>query len=318
MPRSRSYQPLGPSSTATSPRWFELVFAISNSDTDLVTGIFAAADHTSCELREAADDRTDLVLYVQAGSETEAQQTARGLAERAPAGACIAAAVRPVAEEAWKENWKRFFPSLEIGRRLIVLPPWLASAERDVGSRTSVVIHPGMAFGTGHHATTAACLEALDALVEPGMSVADVGCGSGILAIAALRLGAARAVATDDDPAAIDAVRANAERNGVADRLTTLLQSGPPTGAACGTDGFDLAVANIHTQVLRASRESLTSCVKPGGYLVLSGIEAESRSLIEGSFAGAEWPLLKVVEARDWVTVTLRRARKQPPTENAS
>jgi ribosomal protein L11 methyltransferase len=309
---------MDPSSIEKGHHWFEVAFTLPNDEVDAVAGILALAGHRACELREAGEGKTDLVIYLATTNDGEARRIMRSLAEQIPHATVLAQTTRPVAEEIWRENWKRFFPSVEIGRRLVVLPPWIHTSTLGQGERTRVVIDPGMAFGTGHHATTHGCLEALDELVAPDMVIADVGCGTGILAIAALRLGASRAVATDEDPLAIDATRANAARNGVADRLTARVHTGPPLAESGAGGGFDIVTANLHTQVLLDNRAGLTSCVRPGGHLVLSGIEGESQYLIERSFVGAEWAALRITESRDWVTVTLRRARKQPPTGSGS
>jgi len=133
----------------------------------------------------------------------------------------------------------------------------------------AVELDPGLAFGTGTHATTALCLDWLDSLDLAGRRVIDVGCGSGILAIAALKLGAAGAVAIDHDPQALLATRENAARNGVADRLTVLGADAPPPAPA------DVVVANILAGTLIELAPQMEAMVRPGGLLALSGILAE-------------------------------------------
>ncbi|HKW90534.1 MAG TPA: 50S ribosomal protein L11 methyltransferase, partial [Methylomirabilota bacterium] len=179
------------------------------------------------------------------------------------------AEIGPLLDEAWASAWQQSFPARAVGRRLRVLPPWLDDAESEPAhgpaDRASVIIEPGRAFGTGHHGTTEGCLVLLeDALErEPGAPVLDVGTGTGILAIAALKLGAASALALDVSSVAVEATRANADANGIGDRLEARVATlegaaGEPylplppdvaiLGAEVGT--YDLALANIIARVI--------------------------------------------------------------------
>ena len=190
--------------------WFEIVLPTTSPYAEPLTTALAELGYASCELREHPSGTVDVVVYCRVADHDSAVNTARSLEKRLPDGltANVAGelAVAAVDESVWTENWKRYFSPTEIGRRLLIVPPWEAAAATGSG-RVVVVINPAMAFGTGHHETTASCLEVIDELVEPGWRVADVGCGSGILAIAALRIGAAAAVATDNDPLAVSAAR---------------------------------------------------------------------------------------------------------------
>ncbi len=177
---------------------------------------------------------------------------------------------RYLEEETWAEAWKRHYRPTPVGARLVIRPPWAAA---DPGDRIPILIDPGMAFGTGIHPTTRLCLEALERHLRPGAQVVDLGCGSGILAIAAARLGAARAYACDIDPVAVRAARVNVGRNGVADRV--LVEEGslawvlrrPPA---------DLLLANILAGVLQKMLEQgLAEALRPGGKAVLSGVLAD-------------------------------------------
>lgn len=184
--------------------------------------------------------------------------------------------ITPLLDGDWARAWQQSFPSLEIGTRLLIAPPWEARAESAAGGRVQVIIEPGRAFGTGHHGSTEGCLalleEALLSRVAQAFPVLDIGTGTGILAIAAVKLGAPAVLAIDVDPDAIAAARLNAERNGCADRIALALE-GPeavPTGAP-----FRLVTANLlsHTHLeLAAHYERL---VAPGGRLILGGILAD-------------------------------------------
>jgi ribosomal protein L11 methyltransferase len=165
-----------------------------------------------------------------------------------------------------------------------------------------VRLDPGLAFGTGTHPTTALCLEWLDALDLSGRSVIDYGCGSGILAIAALKLGAARVVGVDNDPQALAASRDNAERNGVADRLEL---SAPDAFAA---EPADALVANILASPLAELAPRFAACVKAGGALALSGILGGQETELMERYS--EWFEALAIEVReDWIRISGRRRR---------
>jgi len=175
--------------------------------------------------------------------------------------------IEPLQDQVWERAWLEHFRPMRFGRRLWVIPGG-QTAELAAGD-VAVELDPGLAFGTGTHATTALCLDWLDSLDLAGRRVIDVGCGSGILAIAALKLGAAGAVAIDHDPQALLATRENAARNGVADRLTVLGSDAPPPAPA------DVVVANILAGTLIELAPQIEAMVRPGGLLALSGILAE-------------------------------------------
>jgi ribosomal protein L11 methyltransferase len=176
--------------------------------------------------------------------------------------------VRELAEEEWAEAWKHHFPVTRIGRRIVIRPSWIdyQAAPGDV------VIHldPGMAFGTGLHPTTRHCLEWLEELSLAGARVLDAGAGSGILSIAAARLGAASVDAIELDPVAVEVLRENLDRNMLSDQVRVIpgdVRTAIPPGAE-----YDLVLANLIARVLVEAAEQLVAAARPGGTLVLSGI----------------------------------------------
>ena len=174
--------------------------------------------------------------------------------------------VETLEDRAWEREWLRDFGPMRFGRRL-----WVVPGDTDVDGDDAVVVRldPGMAFGSGTHATTALCLEWLDDLALDGKRLLDYGCGSGILAIAGLKLGCRSAVAMDIDPQAVTATRQNAESNGVGHRLTVV-------GSASAIAGpFDVIVANILAGPLVEFAESITSTLAGHGILALSGVLCE-------------------------------------------
>ncbi len=170
----------------------------------------------------------------------------------------------------------------------------------------SIVINPAMAFGTGHHETTAGCLELIEELLREGDRVADIGCGSGILSIAAAKLGASRVRAFDIDEEALNATRDNAVTNGVA-HLIDVADADDTRRSTYETEDFDLVVANIVAETLIELRGALTSCVNDGGHLLLSGIERKRLPLVEKAFIDSSWRLSRERPAGEWASIALHK-----------
>ena len=206
---------------------------------------------------------------------------------------------REVADQDWTRAWMEDFRPMRFGRRLWIYPSNIEPPEDDPEA-VVVRLDPGLAFGTGTHPTTALCLEWLDGLELAGKHVTDFGCGSGVLAIAALKLGAARVDGIDNDPQAIEASRDNADRNDVLDRLALYL---PEDYADTPADVF---VANILAGPLGQLAPRFAACTKPGAPIALSGIlQDQHRELLERY---AEWfDDLEVATREDWVGISGRR-----------
>jgi len=200
-------------------------------------------------------------------------------------------AVHPIAAEDWVRRTQSQFGPLRIGERLWVVPSWGTPPSNE----TAVVLRldPGLAFGTGTHATTALCLEWLDSAVLRGKFVLDYGCGSGVLAIAALRLGAAAALAIDIDPQALIATRENAARNQVSDRLTIATPADAPRGQG------EILLANILAEPLMELAPSLAERVVPGGSIVLSGILRSQATPVASRYA-AWFDMAPTIFRDDW------------------
>ncbi len=202
-----------------------------------------------------------------------------------------------IEDKAWEREWLRDFRPMRFGRHLWVCP----GDQRPADEQSAVTIHldPGLAFGTGTHATTALCLEWLDANPPVGMRVVDFGCGSGILAIAAARLGASEVAATDIDPQALTATRANAARNRIAGRVRV-------TPADDQVPEADLVMANILAGPLIDLAPRFARALRPGATLVMSGILAEQTEPVISAYA--EWFDFRDPAERDgWVRLTGRR-----------
>lgn len=207
---------------------------------------------------------------------------------------------RIVHEEDWAAAWKAYFPVLRIGRRIVIRPTW--RRHRRAPDDVVIAMDPGMAFGTGLHPTTRLCLAALEPLADDGRltgaRVLDVGCGSGILAIAAVRLGAATALGVDTDPIAIEATTANARRNGLVRRVRARVGSLPS-----GEPPFDVVLANLIAGVLVPLAPALRAELAPGGTLVASGIFIDRESEVRAAFEAAGLAVTGRMAEGEWVAL---------------
>ncbi|WP_439287385.1 50S ribosomal protein L11 methyltransferase [Lonepinella sp. BR2357] len=203
--------------------------------------------------------------------------------------------IEQIEDKDWEREWMDNFHPMQFGKRLWICPSW-----RDVPDENAVnvMLDPGLAFGTGTHPTTALCLEWLDSLDLNGKTVIDFGCGSGILAIAALKLGAKSAIGIDIDPQAILASRNNAENNGVADRLQLFLSDDKPADLKA-----DVVVANILAGPLKELYPVISQLVKPHGDLGLSGILATQAASVCETYQ-QKFILEPVAEQEEWCRIT--------------
>ncbi len=200
--------------------------------------------------------------------------------------------IETVEEQNWVQLTQSQFDPIRVSERLWIVPSWHESPDP---AAVNLILDPGMAFGTGSHPTTRLCLEWLERNVSADCTVLDYGCGSGILAIAAARLGAGRVAGVDIDPQAVEAAKANAERNGVSALFADSAQ--PVAGE------YDLVVANILSNPLRVLAPAICAHVRSGGRLALSGILREQAEEIIGIYA--QWLPMQVADTReDWVCLS--------------
>ena len=211
---------------------------------------------------------------------------------------------RPLREEDWSQAWKAHYQPLRIGQRLLVRPRWIdvALAAGDI----EIALDPGMAFGTGTHPTTQLCLEALETAVPPGGDALDLGCGSGILAIAAAKLGARHVLALDIDPLAVAATRDNARANGVAQRITA--RQGSLEIARGAARRFDLLTVNILARVIvQLAADGLGGLLRRGGRALFSGIIETQADEVETALRGAGLQVQARRQMGDWLLLDARR-----------
>lgn len=208
---------------------------------------------------------------------------------------------RFVQDEDWAEAWKRFYHPLRVGRSLVIRPSW--EAFDPLPDDRVIELDPGMAFGTGAHPTTRLCLTLLEERVAAGDRVLDLGSGSGILAIAAAKLGASGVLALDTDPIAVAATRENAARNGVSGVVEARLGSVEAAGAV----PFDLVVANLLADVIRDLTPDLARIIRPGGLLIASGIIADRAGAALAALESRGFGLQEERADQEWRALVARR-----------
>ena len=299
--------------------YIEVTAAVPTADAERASEILRA--HTGLDVSievpfTQADLESDAVLstggtallhaYV---ADDDRGRALAGATRDAFAGAGLAAEIvqRAVAEEDWAESWKEYFHVERFGQRIVVVPSW-RTYEAEVDD-VVLTLDPGMAFGTGQHETTRMCLETLEGVVRPGMRLLDVGCGSGILAIAAAKLGAREVYAVDVDPNCVRVTRENAASNRV--RATVRVETGSagdawPFGVPAA--GFDVVVANIIARVIIELVEPLVGALAASGVLIVSGIIGEREREVCDALVAAGARVESVRAMGDWRCIRAVRA----------
>ncbi|EFM12746.1 ribosomal protein L11 methyltransferase [Paenibacillus curdlanolyticus YK9] len=217
-----------------------------------------------------------------------------------------------VDEDSWAEAWKQYFKPIRVSERLTIKPTW-EDYEASEGENI-IELDPGMAFGTGTHPTTALCLRTLESVIHGGEEVIDVGTGSGILAIGAIKLGARAVLAVDLDPVAVSSAKENAHLNGLSEqidvRLSDLLgvlkgetkdESGAEAGPLNVTVPVDVVVANILAEIILMFLDDVYAALKPGGYYIASGIWKNKEEVVEQGLLQAGFEIVDRRREEDWI-----------------
>lgn len=286
---------------------------------DVVSGELWEAGVLGVEERVAAAGGTLLVASFDAAADAASVAAAVGAAHRD----VVVVDVVELGDDSWRDAWRRYARPARAGRRILVVPVGPVGttgfepaavgtlpAVGDDGVEIVLRIDPGRAFGSGGHATTRLALAALEQVVTPGGRVLDVGCGSGVLAVAAARLGAGMVTAVDVAPDAVEATVANAVANGVESSMAV---SSTPVAEVAGA--FDVVVANIGVRVLVERAADLVSRVAPGGALVLGGILAERFDEVTAAYARFGVADARIDELDGWVGLTWRPPRPTDPAD---
>lgn len=216
----------------------------------------------------------------------------------------VTVACELVREEDWANTWRAFYHPFPVGDRFLIVPDW---EDADPGDRVAIRMEPGLVFGTGEHQSTQLCLAALERHVRPGADVLDLGCGSGILAIAALKLGADRALAVDIDPNASGTVRENASRNALpADRIEVRIGDVLSSRALqdeIGAKRYGIVCANIVADVIIALAPHVARWLEPGGAFICSGIISERLGDVAAALEKAKLRIASTTQKDDWVAL---------------
>ncbi len=288
-----------------SMSWQQITLAADRTDAERIAAALETAGAVAVSIEDAGDEAlfdsatTDTRLWSRmrvtglfpaaVAADTVLAQVQAALALPAPP----AADIETLADRDWEHAWMDQFAPIHCGGQLWVCPTWCTPPDPHA---INILLDPGLAFGTGTHATTALCLEWLAAHPPQGATVIDYGCGSGILAIAALKLGATRAFGVDVDPRALEVARENATRNGVAEHLVLCAPATLPPDVTA-----PLVIANILADTLIALAPTLAALVAPGGRLLLSGLLLDQTERVAAHYAPtfsfathtrAEWALL--------------------------
>jgi len=213
--------------------------------------------------------------------------------------------VRPLRESDWANAWKEHFFVHRVGRRTVIVPSWREAEYAAQAEDVVLLLDPGMAFGTGLHPTTRLCLTAVEDLVTPGMRVLDVGAGSGILSIAAARLGAGQVTAVEIEPVAARVCAENVERNGVRD-VVRVVTGTLATDAPAQSERADLILANITIATLLTLHPALAAHLRSAGHAVLSGVLAERAEELLEALTAAGWAHERTDQEQDWVALHVR------------
>ena len=268
-------------------------------------------DYVDEELEEKMRGASQVTFYLSADEEGfakmgEVRIALQSLKERRSDCGSLLMTMDDLQDADWENNWKQYYKPMEIGERLLVIPQW---EKADCGSRVPLILDPGLTFGTGSHATTQLCLTALEKAVRGVEKVLDLGCGSGILSIAALKLGAASAVAVDIDDKCLDVAYENAALNGIGKDTYTV-----KVGDVLGDEAlraelggrYDIVLANIVADVIIGLAPMVRSLLAPGGLFLCSGIIDDRAEEVAAHLREAGLEITENRSADGWFAYTCR------------
>lgn len=269
------------------------------SDIEQQVAEIAHVDLIEQELLDKPRDTVIIHIYLQP-EESPVETLALIAARMESAGIAYTVETDLVEQEDWQNGWRKYYHPMEIGKRLAVVPSW-QEYETD---RVKLVLDPGLAFGTGGHETTSLCMEALDERVVGGERVLDIGTGSGILAIAALKLGAATAEGVDIDPVAVRTAGENAALNGVQDKLTVLV--GDLSDQANGK--YQIITANIVANAIMSLAPAVPGLMAENATFIASGIIDTRKDEVVAALQAAGLSIVEIKEKRGWECIVCKKA----------
>ena len=299
-------------------QWLELSAEVDREAVESVSAVFAEHGHSGVLVEEPilatgdwggwdTDTSKPVIvrtfLAVEPGSDEKRQKIEEALWHLSRIRNISPMTAKVLEEVDWAEAWKDHFDVHRVGTRTVIKPTWreFTPEPNDV----VIELDPGMAFGTGLHPTTRLCLKALEDVIQPGQHVLDLGCGSGILAIGAVLLGATNVDAIDTDPVAVSAATANCQFNGVQDRVHVF------EGAIDAANGpYDVTVANISGKIVIALADEFAALTRPGGVLIVSGFLDETEIDVAIAISAAGFTMTASNADADWRSI--RAVRDQP------
>ena len=284
--------------------WQELSIVVPHEYVEPISYLFGRyGKGVSTEL--AGNGQVLLRTYLTSGSK---QRMAR-----IDVGIRLVGAIEPIGDlevrelpedEDWMNSWKSHFRILRIGKRLVIKPTWLELDETAGPDDIVIELDPGIAFGTGYHPTTDTCMQAMEQHITPGMTVLDLGTGSGILTITAMKLGAGKVTALDIDSQAVTAARRNFKRTGISKQVRLVKGSVPHPTAPAGE--FDLAVANISARGVADRSPFILTALKPGALFIASGLLATQKQEVADAVEPLGFNLVSEWPQEEWVTLLYR------------
>ena len=284
--------------------WQELSITVPHEYVEPISYLFGRyGKGVSTEL--AGNGQVLLRTYLTTGS--------RQRMARIDVGVRLVGAIEPIGDlvirdlpedEDWMNSWKSHFRILRIGKRLVIKPTWLELDDTSKPDDIVIELDPGIAFGTGYHPTTDTCMQAMEQHIAPGMAVLDLGTGSGILAITAMKLGAGKVTALDIDSQAVSAARRNFKRTGINKQVRLGQGSVPHPTAPAGE--FDLAVANISARGVADRCPFILTALKPGGLFIASGLLATQKPEVANAVEPLGFTLVSEWPQEEWVTLLYR------------
>ena len=296
-------------------KWLELSVSAPREFVEPLTSLFLKYGHAGVAVEEPGGFNPDegesppesghvrVMTYLPMGPTTKSREGGIDVGVRlmAQLGPVSMLQRREVDETEWQDSWREHFHVLHVGSRTVIVPTWRSyePSEGDV----VIELDPGMAFGTGHHPTTTMCLAALEELVKPGCSVLDLGCGSGILSIAAAKLGASDVLALDIDATAAETAAANVRQNGV--EAVVSVDEGTLPYRSLRPGSYDLVVANISSTVIGNLAADIARAVRRGGAVVASGVLEQARGAVVERLEEAALSVDRVDADGDWVALRL-------------
>ena len=299
-------------------KWLELSVQSPREFVEPLTSLFLKYGHAGVAVEEPGgfnpdegetqpdSGRVRVVTYLPVGPTTRSREGSIDVGVRlmAQLGPVSMLRSREVDEADWQNAWREHFHILHVGSHIVIVPTWRSYSpmEADV----VIELDPGMAFGTGYHPTTTMCLAALEDLVSPGCSVLDLGCGSGILSIAAAKLGASEVLALDIDSTAAEVAAANVRQNGVEAVVT--VDEGTLPYASLRRGGYDVVVANISSTVIGDLAFSIARAARLQGTVVASGVLDHAKGPVVERLEDAGLSVEGVEVDGDWVALRLVRA----------